>query len=274
MKIFLLSVPYDSGHHKKRLGLGPLRIAPAVEQHLKEKRHAIRMGAVFIESSLFPTEVSTSFALSRQIADLVRNAKTNNEFPIILSGNCNTAVGTLSGLSDESGVMWFDCHGDFNTPETTTGGFLDGMALSMVAGHCWKQLTSSVTGFKPVDEENIVLIGARDLDPLEVKLLSASRITFITPSMIKEDKADFTDVNPKLKSVYLHIDLDVLDPAYLRVNTYSTEGGLLPEDLFKMIEKIKAKYSISAIAFTAYDPSMDCEGLIPTLVNQVIDLIV
>jgi arginase family enzyme len=74
--------------------------------------------------------------------------------------------------------------------------------------------------------------------------------------------------------VYLHIDLDVLDPAYLRVNTYSTEGGLLPEDLFKMIEKIKAKYSISAIAFTAYDPSMDREGLIPTLVNQVIDLIV
>ena len=86
-------------------------------------------------------------------------------------------VGTLGGLgTGPTGVRWFDAHGDFNTPESTLGGFLDGMALAIATGRCWIGLAATVPGFTPVAEENVVLVGARDLDPAEGELLRASRV--------------------------------------------------------------------------------------------------
>jgi arginase family enzyme len=59
----------------------------------------------------------------------------------VLSGNCNTAVGTISGLgTSDLGVVWFDAHADFNAPETTTTGFTDGIGLAVAVGHCWKAM--------------------------------------------------------------------------------------------------------------------------------------
>jgi arginase family enzyme len=82
-------------------------------------------------------------------------------FPLVLAGNCNTAVGTLSGADPEGlGVVWFDAHGDFNTPETTTTGFIDGMGLAIAVGHCWKAMARGVSGFSPVLEENVVIGGS------------------------------------------------------------------------------------------------------------------
>jgi arginase len=200
-------------------------------------------------------------------------AKEAEEFPVILSGNCNTALGVLSGLNDGSGVVWFDCHGDFNTPETTIGGYLDGRALSMVAGHCWKQLTASIDGFKPVAEENIILIGGRDFDPLEIQNLSVSGITLIPVVMIHEKKFESENLFKPMQSIYLHIDLDVIDPEYVRVNSYSAPGGLFPEDLYAMITRIKSQYQISGLAFTAYDPAFDNDKKVPEIVKNILRII-
>src|SRR3954469_1333315 len=218
MKICLLAAPYDSGHYRERLGLGPLTLISGIEEKLTLAGHSVRCDEVFIDTT-FSTEITTSFEVSRQISRHVREAVEDGEFPIVLTGNCNAAsVGTLSGLNNDSGVIWFDCHGDYNTPETTIGGFLDGMALSMVAGHCWKQLTASIEGFKPVAEKDITLIGARDFDPLEIQHLSASGITLVSVAMVHEKKYESADAFKPMKSIYLHIDLDVIDPEYVRVN--------------------------------------------------------
>jgi arginase len=273
MKIFLLSVPYDSGHHKKRLGIGPTILVPVLEKQLKENGHTTRTGEVHIENDPFPTEVTTSFKVNRKVAEEVRGARAKGELPVIFSGNCNTAIGTLAGSQNNSGVIWFDCHGDFNTPETTIGGFLDGMSLSMVAGHCWRQLTDSVAGFKPVSEERIILIGARDFDNLEEKNFSPSAIRLITPEILKANAKDLSGHLTPMESIYLHIDLDVIDPNYVRVNEYSTEGGLTPDELCEAIAFIKKQYSISAVAFTAYDPSYDPEKKVPGIVKQVLEII-
>jgi arginase len=273
MKIFLLAVPYDSGHYKKRLGLGTLTLLDNVDQHLTAKNHKVRKQEILVEDNAFPTEVTTSFEVSRNVSREIRGAKTQGEFPVVFSGNCNTAVGTLGGLHNGCGVIWFDCHGDFNTPETTLGGFLDGMALSMVTGHCWKQLTGSVPGFVPVPEENIVLIGARDFDPQEMHVLSASRVMLLTSAMIRQGKNALDEMLPGLQSVYLHIDLDVIDPEYVKVNGYSTPGGLMPEDLYNVVEQVMKKFTISALAFTAYDPSFDPEHKIHQVVTRIIDIV-
>jgi arginase len=274
MNILLLAAPYDSGHHKKRLGLGPLTVIKGIEDQLKKSGHTLRKEEVFVDT-VFSTEVTTSFEVSRQIADHVQRAKAKGEFPIVFTGNCNAAaIGTLSGLQENSGVIWFDCHGDFNTPETTIGGFLDGMAIAMVAGQCWTQLTASVPGYKPVSEDKIILAGARDFDPLELQRLSSSAITVITPEMFRLDEEALNEKFIPMESVYLHIDLDVIDPQYLRANLYSTAGGISPEQLVKMVTLIKSKYRIAALGVTAYDPSLDPDGRVIAIVSAVLKVLI
>jgi arginase len=274
MKILLLAAPYDSGHYKQRLGLGPLHLVNGIEKRLVENGHEVRKEEIFAGTA-FSTEVTTSFEVSRKIAGQVKTAKEHGAFPIVLTGNCNAAaIGTLSGLQDGSGVIWFDCHGDFNTPETTIGGFLDGMALSMIAGHCWTQLMASVPGFKPVPENRIVLAGARDLDPLEANRLGHSDVTLITPETIKQGAGNLAGKLVPMEPVYLHIDLDVLDPHEVHANGYSTPGGITTDELCAAITLIRNKHRISAVALTAYDPSFDPQQKMQKVVERILEIVI
>lgn len=272
MNISLITIPYDSGHHKQRLGLGPDHLLPHMEKHLKRRGHTVRHVEI-LDTSLFRTEITTSFELGRMTALCVKASKENGAFPIIISGNCNTAaMGATCGLGQIPGVIWFDCHGDFNTPETTIGGFLDGMAISIITGQCWTQLSAAVPGYEPIPEEKIILAGVRDLDPLESERIRHSRISVLSAEQINSGSdMPWPEIDG---AIYLHIDLDVIDPLVVRVNDYSSPGGLTPAVLLKTIKEIKQKYSLSAVSFTAYDPELDAQEKVPGIVNLLLDEIV
>ena len=84
-------------------------------------------------------------------------------------------------------VLWFDAHGDFNTPETTTSGFLDGMALAAVTGRCWTGLTRAIPGFTPVPESNVTAIGVRDLDEGEAMASQTCGLTHVAGRSVRAD---------------------------------------------------------------------------------------
>jgi arginase len=270
MKICLITIPYDAGHFNERLGAGPRRLRPYVIEKLQRAGHTIRDEEI-LDDTEFRTEIASSFALIRKTAACVKSAKESGYFPIIISGNCNTAaLGVASGLKEKPSVIWFDCHGDFNTPETTIGGYFDGMAISILTGECWQQLTKSIPGYTPIPQEGIILVGARDLDPLEARRLSQSRILRIAEENIDTLPQQLPE---KIGLVYLHVDLDVIDPEFVRVNTYSTSGGLTRSSLIQAIRTIKERSTLSAISFTAYDPAFDVTGKIPDLVNALLDVL-
>jgi arginase len=124
----------------------------------------------------FRAEVATQFELYGSLAQHVAEARQNNRFPLILSGNCGATVGAIAGAGNKKlGVIWFDAHGEFNTPETTTSGFLDGMGLAVATGQCWKNLAASIPNFHPLPAERILLIGGRDFDPGEQESLNWSQ---------------------------------------------------------------------------------------------------
>src|SRR5262249_23679372 len=134
-----------------------------------------------------PAEIRSAFELTRRLATAVRSARSAGHFPLVLSGNCNTALGTLSGITPaRRATFWFDAHGACNTPGSTLSGFLDGMCLAMTMGLCWHHLGASVPGFQPVAAESTFLLGARDLDPLEAGLLQGSAITAIPVDQIPD----------------------------------------------------------------------------------------
>jgi len=150
VQVCLIRVPYDSGNRGVRMGAGPEKLAAAAER-LRSGGFEVTQASVEAPPG-FRTEIGTTFALHRAVAVEVRAALAGAAFPIILSGNCGSAIGALGGAGAGTGLVWFDGHGDFNTPETTESGFLDGMALAIATGRCFRPLAASVSGFAPVPE--------------------------------------------------------------------------------------------------------------------------
>jgi arginase len=261
MDIQILAVPYDSGIRDVRMGAGPQRLIEAgLQRALTAQGHHVTARIASLRENSWHGEIQASFELMAMLAREVAAARAASCFPIVLSGNCSTSVGTLTGLGADVGVVWFDAHADFNTPETTTSGFFDGNALAIVTGRCWKPLAAKI-GFVAVSDQRVCLIGARDIDPLERELLDESSVSVVEPSDLH------TRLIPSLKSVaehvervYVHIDLDVLDVAIAPANSYSKSGGFTVEDVEYALAVIADELEIAAVTLSAYDPAGDRDG--------------
>lgn len=262
MNLQLLAVPYDSGNLRARMGAGPeALLAAGLEQALRDNGHRVHTKVAELAADAWHSEIQTGFELMRMLSAGVREAREAGRLPIVLAGNCNTAVGTLAGLGTEVGVAWFDAHGDFNTPETTTSGFLDGTAVAIITGRCWKQLAVSVPGFQPIADERVCLIGTRDVDPLEGKLIGESNVDVIEPGKIRSElPRTLNAIGQHVESMYVHLDLDVLDPEVADANKLSVRGGLTIEDVEFALSLIARDFRIAGVTVSAYDPDVDIDG--------------
>jgi arginase len=281
MDVDLLLVPYDSAHRGARLGAGPERlVAAGLATVLARAGHPIARTVLVEPPAGRVAEIRTAFELMRALALSVRAARAGGHFPLVLAGNCNTCLGTVAGLGGGEGtaVLWFDAHGDFNTPETTTSAFLDGMALAMLNGRCWSRLARTVPGFTPAAERTTCLLGARDLDPLEAEVIADSSLRVLPPTRIATDlPAVLADLSSHVTRAYLHVDLDVLDPSEGRANEFAADGGVSLVALQDAIRTIGRALPIHAAAITAYDPRLDGDGRIraaaTTVAKTVIDAV-
>jgi arginase len=282
MDITLILVPYDTARRGERMGAGPERLvrAGAVDR-LAAAGHRVDVDEVSLDDRHMPAEIAAAFELQRGVAAAVRRAASRSSFPIVLSGNCNmAALGTLAGLATRDiGVCWLDAHGDFNTPETTVGGFLDGMALAMATGRCWREMLAGLAGFAPVADDNVILLGARDLDRLEASLLAESAVHVIQPGDVRgRVPEEIERLCQRVGDVYLHVDLDVLDPAaHGQANQFAVPGGLTVDDVALVTELLAARCRLRGAALTAYDPTCDVDdrvcrtalGLLTALADAV-----
>jgi arginase len=263
--IDLIVVPYDTGLPLDRMGLGPGRLLErGLVGRLTGDGHAVSVTTLQTRCP-FRVEAGVAVDLQRQVADRVRVARGRGAFPLVLSGNCNTAVGTLAGLGPGTGTVWFDAHGDLNTPDTSPSGYFDGMALAMATGRCWRTLASSVDGFAPLADRDVVLVGARDLDPGERELLGASHLGWVRADSFRAGdptpfEAALTTLRSRVPSVYLHLDLDVHDPIEAPANTYGAADGLTRAQVLDAVARIGRRFDITAAALAAYDPAVDPEG--------------
>ena len=238
------------------MGLGPERIFHSGLQDL-----LVRTGVEFEAEEIllgnqFPSEISGGFELCRNVAASVRQGCQTGNFPLVLSGNCMTAVGTVTGCSREkTGVVWFDAHGESTTPETTESGCLDGMPISTLLGCAWQNLTKTIPGFAPVPGNHIVLFGARDLEPAERELLDSRGVLEV--SCVDQLAKHLGELGGQLERVYVHVDLDVLDPSVATANQWAPPGGITLECLLEAIAQISRQTRIAALGIASYDPAID-----------------
>jgi arginase len=261
--IQLLAVPYDSGNRGARMGAGPEALLEGgLAQALREAGHRVHVKIAELPADAWHAEIQTGFELMRMVSLAARDARDGGRLPIVLAGNCNTAVGTVAGLgADRVGVVWFDAHADFNTPETTTSGFLDGTAVAILTGRCWTQLAATVPGFKPLSDERICLVGIRDIDSLEGGLLDESSVAVVAPRQLRSALRDtLTAMSEHVDRVYLHLDLDVLDSGVALANKFAVSGGLTLDDMEYALSQIAQVFRIAGVSLTAYDPAADRDG--------------
>jgi arginase len=273
MNIRLIAVPYDSGIRGWRMGAGPERLLSAgAADRLRAAGHAVAVEQVDLPDAATP-EVHAAFAIARQLSGRVADARTAGELPIVLAGNCVSSIGILSGLADaHPAIIWLDAHADLNTPETTRSGMLDGMSLAIATGRCWRDMASTIPGFRPIPDAQICLIGTRDVDEGEAELLRAARIPAIRPSELATGlSAALDDLRTRTETAYLHIDLDVLDPGEGIVNPFSAAGGLRLAQLLDVIATVRQRFALGAVALTAYDPSYDADARITAAALAILD---
>src|SRR5687767_4185754 len=278
MKLQALVVPYDSGFRGLRMGAGPERLLKSgILDGLGNAHRPLDVSVHTFEGAKggLRGEVASAFEIQQWLATHVSSAREESAFPLVLAGNCITAAGTIGGLQARSrrvpGVCWLDAHADFNTPETTDSGFLDGMALATLTGRCWRQLTRKIPGFRPIPESQVLLFGARNLDAGERRLLDESEVHWIKPPYHGEGpSATLRTLRQRFGEVYLHIDLDVIDAAEGRANSYASAGGISRARLLDLVREISTTFHVGAAAITAYDPSCDPENRIPGIAKDVV----
>jgi arginase len=181
-------------------------------------------------------------ALYSGLAAAVASEAGRGGRPVVLSGDCMAALGTMSGLQQAgvgAGIVWFDAHGDVQTLETTTSGYLGGLPLRLLMGYR-PELIAARLGLRAVPEQQVALVDARDLDPPEVSYLAGARIR---RSEVGElDAAGLPD-----GPLYVHLDLDVIDAAQLPGLRFPAPGGPSPAQVTGALSALLGTGRVAAI---------------------------
>lgn len=260
MDIQLYSIPYDSGYKDTRMGKGPEYLMKnGLFKLLLSKGYSTTIEK--IETNLaVKSELENAFAIFRTLSEKVWTNSSKTNFPVVLSGNCNTVVGAISGLDEDVGVIWFDAHGDCKTPETTSIAFLDGMGIPMIMGLCWKNLLSQVPHYQPIPISAILHLGGRHFYKEEKEFISKTGLNVIPADvLLGNSEAMITNALKKVtaKKVYLHIDLDVLDPTISPANEYAVCGGIGQGKMLDILDMVGETHTIVGCGFASYDPEYD-----------------
>ena len=280
----LLQVPYDSGVFNARMGAGPLALAGAgAAQRLRRRGHLVEEQVLAPSSDgTWRAELVTAFELHHTIAEAVTAARGAGQVPLMLAGNCNTTVGVLAGMSHPArrlGLVWLDAHGDFNTPDTDTSGFLDGQGLAMAVGRCWQSLTAGIPAFIPLPERRVLLAGARSLDEAEEAALSVSEVTWLRPAQACDPVAvgaALDELAGAVDAVHFHVDLDVHDPSIAPANSYAAADGLSADAVHELLHRTADRMPVVSATLASYDPIFDSarrmEGVALDLLELLADV--
>ncbi|WP_409369273.1 arginase [Lysinibacillus sp. 38-6] len=276
-EVTIIGVPMDLGQTRRGVDMGPSAIRYAgLADRLEGLGYSIDdLGDLKIDFVNKDENIDTATNLKnlQTVADAndllgqqVDQVISCKRFPLVLGGDHSIAIGTLAGVSkhyDNLGVIWYDAHGDLNTAETSPSGNIHGMSLAASLGLGHPVLTN-IGGYTPkVKPENVVIIGARDLDPGEKKLIKEMGIKVYT--MHEIDRLGMTTVmsetidylKERTDGVHLSLDLDGLDPNDAPGVGTPVAGGISYRESHLAMEMLSEANIITSAEFVETNPVLD-----------------
>ncbi len=184
-----------------------------------------------------------------------------------LYNNCSSLMGMLGGLRHAGdaprriGLVWIDAHGDYNTPETTLSGMLGGMPVAVAAGDALDRMRRQAKLDRPIAKSDIVMVGVRDTDPLEQARIEADGITRLSVADVRARgdalQAALARLAETTDAIYVHVDLDVLDPSVIPGHPLTAPDGPTGEELGAAIEVMFRHPKTEALGLASYPHRAD-----------------
>jgi arginase len=278
-KVRIIGVPMDLGASRRGVDMGPsaLRVA-GLQTRLKQLGHQVEdIGNISVKQ---PEEMSYGEKRAKylseiaeackDLAEAVQKSLEENYFPLVLGGDHSIATGVASGVSSffrktqkEIGYIWLDAHGDMNTPESSPSGNVHGMPLASIMGYGPPELVD-LMGFKPKAEPgNIVIVGARDLDAPERKMMKKSGVHVFTMRDI--DERGMREVmSDAIKyamddtaGIAVSLDMDFVDPSDAPGVGTPVRGGVTYREAHLAMEMIADSEAMASLEVVEINPVID-----------------
>ncbi len=273
--ISVLGVPIDLGADRRGVDMGPSAIRYSMmKARLEALGYNIKdLGNVEVATPESYDQGDTNYKyleeitiVSEKLCQSVSNIIAEGRFPLILGGDHSISIGTIAGVAKHKknlGVIWYDAHGDLNTGESSPTGNIHGMPLAINLGKGPQSLVQ-IGGFTPkVKPENVVIIGARDLDPGEKEYIKEIGLKVFT--MHEVDRLGMTrvmeeaihHVSKNTDGVHLSLDLDGLDPDDCPGVGTPVKGGLSYRESHLAMEMLDEAKIITSAEFVEVNPILD-----------------
>lgn len=215
-------------------------------------------------------------------ADIVAANEKEGWFTVGLLATCPSMPGLVAGLQHSGptleplrvGMLWLDAHGDINTPETTRSGSLGGMPVAVATGRALHGIRLDAGLNPPLSDRHVVMGGVRLNDPLEQFIIDNSRIEQLTVDDLRNATpavfAQMDRLNEISDRIYVHVDMDVLDPREVEGHGNKVPNGPSSEQLGRLFEMIFRRYPKASALGIASIPANDEGGLAIGAVNRMI----
>jgi len=273
----IIGVPIDLGQTRRGVNMGPdaIRYAGLAEHLARLGYHVEDQGNIHVPVRDTVPEVQMVTEIARTSAACytqARQATADGTIPIFLGGDHTIAVGSVGGVTHDApcGVIWIDAHADFNTPAISPSGNVHGMSLSILLGHGHEALINCGRTGAKIDAGHVVLVGIRDLDPLEKEVLTRSGITTFTMRDIDEMgmsrvAREAVSHLSHLGRLHVSLDMDSLEPAGAPGVGTPVPGGLTYREAHLLMEILADSHLLSSMDIVEINPIMDTSNQTATL---------
>nr|VFK59993.1 MAG: arginase [Candidatus Kentron sp. UNK]VFK72329.1 MAG: arginase [Candidatus Kentron sp. UNK] len=271
-EIAIIGVEMDLGQSRRGVDMGPnaLRYA-GLDDRLRQLGYTVKdYGNITTPlRDTLQTERKLAFlpsvtSVCEEIYQLGCKVIATGQLPVFLGGDHSIAIGSIGGVTptEPSGVLWIDAHGDFNTPATSPSGNLHGMSLAALLGHGASELVNLGRPGPKLTADQVVLIGARDLNEQERQLLIENKITIYT--MREIDARGIATVTSEaldrlnhLPRLHISLDMDALDPMEASGVGIPVPGGLTYREAHLLMEIIADCAYVGSVDIVEINPILD-----------------
>ncbi|MGH9774752.1 MAG: arginase [Candidatus Acidiferrales bacterium] len=286
-KIRIIGVPMDLGASRRGVDMGPsaLRVA-GLQARLKQLGHQVEdIGNIVVKQAeemhygdkkaKYLAEIAET---CRGLMDITRRTLDEGLMPLVLGGDHSIAAGSLAGVaahfhaqSKRAGLVWLDAHGDMNTPDSSPSGNVHGMPLASVIGHGPPELTE-LAGFKPMlDAHSVCLVGVRDLDSRERRLIKESGVHVFTMRDI--DERGMREVMTEAlrfamddtAGIAVSLDMDFVEPSDAPGVGTPVRGGVTYREAHLALEMIADTKAMASFEVVEINPVIDLHNKTATL---------
>jgi arginase len=278
-KVRIIGVPMDLGQSRRGVDMGPSALRGAGLQ-TSIKKLGLQVEDIGNLSVKQPEEMPIGEKRAKymqeiaetcgDVAAAAEKALSEGFLPLVLGGDHSIAAGVAAGVANhfrkekkQIGYLWLDAHGDMNTPESSPSGNVHGMPLAAIMGYGAPELVE-LLGFKPKAEPgNIVIVGARDLDAQERKIVKKSGIHVFTMRDIdergmREVMADALKyAMDDTAGIAVSLDMDFVDPSDAPGVGTPVRGGVTYREAHLAMEMIADTESMVSLEVVEINPILD-----------------